>query len=259
VEQHSEELVALNLIGVTQLGGAEAECAIGYVDDAGNVTGSSIAERMLASVPAGTSGRIDVSRAACIAMPPDLEQERALAVPTLACALWGWDTLQLELGDTAIYTCGSPLLERAIAAAAVWRGGLPVIRLSAEMAATPLDGVEDVSIGDAQQAISRLSAIAGRAPGFAAIDLGGRADVLDILFEVLPRWSRVLLGARSTAPLTVDFYNNVHRKGVRMRTTRLDPSRVLDPALRTQFAPFIERAIRILTNDELARHVQPVV
>jgi hypothetical protein len=259
VEQHSEDLVALNLIGVTQMGSAETECAIGYVDDSENEQRSGVAEWMLASVPAGTSGRIDVSRAACIVIPNALGQERALAVPTLACALWSWDSLQLELGDAAIYTPGPPLLERAIAATAVWRGGLPVIRLRADAAAAPADGVEDVSIGNAQQAISRLSAIARRAPGFAAIDLWGRADVLDILFEVLPRWSRVLLGARSTAPLTVDFYNNVHRKGVYMRTTRLDPSRVLDPALRTQFAPFIEQAIRILANDELARHVQPAV
>jgi hypothetical protein len=168
----------------------------------------------------------------------------------LATALWAWDELDLELGEAAVYTTGTAL-ERMIGCAAIWRGALPVARLGAE---TPgvLGGTGVVSAMDPHASIRQLAETVRVAPGFAAIDLSGRGEILDILLEVAPRWGRILLGAPTSSHVTIDFYNNVHRKGTYLKAARLDPSLVFDPMHAAARLPHVARAIRILANDELA-------
>jgi len=82
------------------------------------------------------------------------------------------------------------------------------------------------------------------------VDLSGRADVIDVLLEVIPRWGRLLLAGPAGTPVTIDYYRNVHRKGIVFATTVLEPSRVFDAHsdVRSQVA----RACAILGNSRMA-------
>jgi hypothetical protein len=208
------------------------------------------AVRVLSPVPSSAPSQALVERSSCIRLPDGLDVRRALAVPMLATALWAWDELDLELGDASVYTTGSAL-ERMIGCVAIWRGALPVARLGND-GTRVLSGTQPIAAADPHAAMRQLAETVRAAPGFAAIDLTGRGEVLDILLEVAPRWGRILLGAPTSSRLTVDFYNNVHRKGTYLRTARLDPLLVFDSTYAATRLPHVARAIRILADDELA-------
>jgi len=205
---------------------------------------------LLSPLPRSATGTVRVERLRCISVPATLESRRALAVPMLATALWAWEEVGLELGETAVYASGTAL-DRMIGCVARWRGAVPIVRLAAA-AGGSLDGVEDIDATDADVALKQLSETVRNARGFAAIDLSGRGEIFDILLEVLPRWGRILLGAPRSARVTVDFYNNVHRKGAYLRAVCLDPMALFDPARRQDRLEHVERAVRILSDDYLA-------
>ena len=82
--------------------------------------------------------------------------------------------------------------------------------------------------------------------GVAAIDLSGKAEITDVLFEGLPRLSRLMLAAYQGAPLNIDFYNNVHRKGVLLRNALCDPLALLDAPASATHGDYLLRAGRLL-------------
>lgn len=166
----------------------------------------------------------------------------------LAVSLWAWDLLGLELGEIALYTADSSL-GGLLAQAALWRGASQVLQIGESTDGKVPPGVEVVPTDNPLAVIRALAPRAARAPGFAAIDTSGRADTLDIFFEVVPTWGRILLGAEKSQPATVDFYNNVHRKGVTLVCRQLGPEVTKSPEL----APHIERAAAILGNPRLAK------
>jgi hypothetical protein len=152
------------------------------------------------------------------ALPPDA----AALVPAVARALWAWDTLALELGDVAVVTDGHPHAE-LLALAATWYGALPVVRLSRHAVASS-HGIERVTVDDPQAAIKELSARLGDRAGVAVVDLSGRTDTVDVLLSAIPSYTRLLLAGSAREPLTIDFYNNVHRKGIDLYSGLYDPS-----------------------------------
>lgn len=173
---------------------------------------------------------------------PTRSTDEMVLVPTVSRALWVWDTLALELGDVALVTSGNPHAE-LLAVVATWYGAQPVLRLS-RATTPPPPGIEGFSFDDPQGAIKTLSGrLAGR-PGVAAVDLSGRSDIVEVLLESLPTFSRLLLAGTAREPLTIDFYNNVHRKGLDLHSGVFDPSleRDDDPIC----GPRLERAARLL-------------
>jgi threonine dehydrogenase-like Zn-dependent dehydrogenase len=104
-------------------------------------------------------------------------------------------------------------------------------------------------MSDPEEALRQLKKRIQDKAGFAAIDLSGRPETIDLLLEVVPRWGRVMLAGRTRQPLTVDFYNNVHRKGVLLLTSIFDPASVL---LHAGSAAYLAAAFRILQNKEMA-------
>src|SRR4051812_32583121 len=105
-----------------------------------------------------------------------------------AQALRVWRRLQLEIGEAAVFTGVGPLAE-AVGLVALWRGGLPVIRLTD---AAGCDNVETIDINDAPAALSRLRELTASAPGVAAVDLSGHGEMIAFLLEAMPRWGRVM-------------------------------------------------------------------
>jgi threonine dehydrogenase-like Zn-dependent dehydrogenase len=165
----------------------------------------------MTDLPMGAT--LSAPETSCVHVPSALGSKEAwLAIP-LASALYVWDRLQLELGEVAIYTAGSDFGD-LIGQVAIWRGALPVIRLDNHSVGMPsLDKGERLSMADPEEALQKLRLRIKDKPGFAAVDFSGRPEVIDLILEAMPRWGRVMLAGRTKLPVTVDFYNNVHRKG----------------------------------------------
>jgi hypothetical protein len=152
--------------------------------------------------------------------------DTASLVSAVAQVLRLWDGLGLELGETAIVTGGHPY-SRLAAVVARWYGALPVLYVTSDETHTP-EGVEAVVVGEDPGAVlaSLRSRLAAR-PAVAAAELSGRADIVDLLLETLPQFSRIMFAGDRAEQLTIDFYVNVHRKGLRLFSSVLD--RLPDP------------------------------
>ena len=154
--------------------------------------------------------------------------------------------MQLEIGEAAVYTPESPF-EHFLGEAALLRGALPVIQLGPSSTYRAPSHAQVLDSGESSALLTELKGRLADCVGVAAIDLSGKAEVTDVIFETLPRWGRLLLAAHRPAPINIDFYNNVHRKGIDMRGCSLDPLQVFEPALRAHYDPFVARAVALLT------------
>lgn len=211
-------------------------------------SGSNGGRRVLMKLenPGRSDVLLDANR--CVVIPPALGTAVALLAPPLGLALWLWDRLRLELGECAVYTDGdafAPLVGQV----ALWRGGCPVVRLATEADRDPTPEIDVLLAADADATARELRERIKQKPGFAAIDLSGRPEIIDVFFEVMPRWGRLMLAGPSRAALTVDFYNNVHRKGVLLLTGLFEPTRVFQEEWG---AAYLDSAFRILQRKEMA-------
>jgi threonine dehydrogenase-like Zn-dependent dehydrogenase len=203
---------------------------------------------VLAKLENPEQSEVLLNESQCVAVPPSVEPSAALLAPPLGLALWMWDQLRLELGELAVYTDGnvfSPLVGQV----ALWRGGCPVVGLSVGVDYASRPGIDALSTSDPETAARELRNRMNAKPGFAVIDLSGRPEIIDLFFEVMPRWGRMMLAGETGEPLTVDFYNNVHRKGMLLLTGLFDPTRVFQE---DWGASYLRSAFRILQNTEMA-------
>lgn len=201
--------------------------------------------RVLTVLPGPEATALAVTAEQCIRIDDGLSAEAALQVPALALSLWAWDQLQLEIGEAAVYTADAPF-EHFLGETALLRGALPVIQVGRASAYSPQGQVEVLDIAESGDLLTRLKGRLADSVGAAAIDLSGKAEVTDVIFETLPRWGRLMLAAHRASPLNIDFYNNIHRKGVDMRGCSLDPLQVFEPALRAGGDLFVKRAMALL-------------
>jgi len=211
-----------------------------------------IGRRLLAPADQDTERTILIDARRCIPLHESLLEERAMCVPALALALATCDAADLELGEMVAYTSGAAH-ESFVARVAQWRTVRDAIRLRLhdDTSVCP-PGVRDVDGTDPQRALDLIRAAANSAPGFAAIVLGPQPEALDVLLEAMPMWGRLIIGSASSAPATIDFYNNIHRKGVRVASVPSSTRFIFDAPARPDRTALIERAIRILTCDDLS-------
>lgn len=202
--------------------------------------------RVLALLPSADVATLEADSSNCIPVDANLSAEVALHVPALTLSLWAWDQMQLEIGEAAVYTPESPF-EHFLGEAALLRGALPVIQLGRSQTYRAPSHVQVLDSGETSALLTELRGRLADCVGLVAVDLSGKAEVTDVIFETLPRWGRLLLAAQRPAPINIDFYNNVHRKGIDMRGCSFDPLQVFDPALRANFDPFVARAVALLT------------
>ena len=188
-------------------------------------------------------------RSSGVVTPPRLAPDLESLVPKVATALSLWDSLRLEIGEAAVLAGDHPCA-RIIALTAIWHGAVPVLQLCTSDAALPA-GVEAISYGDSRQAINVLSQRLARCPGVAAVDLTGRAESVDVLLAALPRFARLLLTGTAAEPLTIDFYVNVHRKGLELRSGLLQPPSSETPT-HQPIGHWSARASRLLMNPKRA-------
>ncbi len=163
-------------------------------------------------------------------------------LPAVVAALRVWDLLALELGDTVVVTGGHPWSPLA-ALVATWYGAVPVLLVKSSGAAPA--GVTVVEPDDSGEQAQALANRLSGAPTVAALELSGRSDAVDLLLESLPKASRLMLAGSSHDRLTIDYYVNVHRKGLRLESCVFD-----DALAATAPASVIERARRLLARPE---------
>jgi hypothetical protein len=206
---------------------------------------------VLADVDAEYASVVQIAESRCMPVAASLDVARALALPALAAALSMWEALHLELGETAVFTSGG-VLSALVGQVAFWRGGCPVIQLGpAGVGATP--DIVNIDWTDSEEAARRLTIATANRPGFAAVESSGRAEVLDILLEMMPRGSRLLLAGPAGQPVTIDFYKNVHRKGAVIAAMDAEAAAIFDgvqgAAVRTQ----IPAATQMLLSARMAQ------
>ena len=195
-------------------------------------------------VPLGPPGSrfptVDPARA--IDLPEEIDADAALLLPFLTEALRAWDLLDLEIGSAAIVTQGSPW-SGLLAAVARCYGAVPVL-----VGGSGAGGGSAIDMADAD-AVTRFAATLSGFPAVCAVELTGHAEAVDLVLEAVPRYARVLFAGPRGDRLTIDYYVNVHRKGMHLKSTVLSPGRLLDgDRLERQLA---QRAYRLLAN---ARH-----
>jgi hypothetical protein len=195
--------------------------------------------------------QVVLQKSECLSVPRDLGIEAALAAPPLALALWIWDRLHLELGEAAIYTDGDFFsdLSDLVGQVALWRGGCPVIKVCGDAEEILPAGGRSLTTTDPDGTLQRLLHWIKDKPGVGAVDLSGRPEMIDLLLEVMPRWGRLMIAGRTCQRLTVDFYNNVHRKGVILSSMVFDPTFVFQGRWGVAH---LAAAFRILQNKEMA-------
>jgi threonine dehydrogenase-like Zn-dependent dehydrogenase len=189
--------------------------------------------------PANRHPTVDPSRA--IDVPEEIDGDAAVLLPFLTEALRAWDLLDLEIGSAAVVTQGLPW-SGLMAAVARCYGAVPVLVGGAS------EGGSAIDVADAD-AVTRFVGTLSGFPAVCAVELTGRAEAVDLVLEAVPRYARVLFAGPRGDRLTIDYYVNVHRKGMHLKSTVLSPARVLtaDRADRQ----LTERACRLLSN---ARH-----
>ena len=175
------------------------------------------ARRALAAIDSPSTRQPFVDPSTAIDIPDELDAELAVLLPFVTEALRAWDLLDLEIGSAAIITDGSPW-SGLVAAAARCYGAVPISVGGSRTAGA--------AIADAD-ALARLAATLGAYPAVCGVELSGRADVVDLVFEAVPRDARVLMAGPAGERLTIDYYVNVHRKGMHLKSTVLSPGRLL--------------------------------
>jgi hypothetical protein len=170
------------------------------------------------------------------------ELDRSALVPSVAAALWVWEQLRLEMGEIAVVTDGHHY-SRLLALVATWYGAVPVLLVTSNPDGVPA-GVTAVPADGSAAGSAGLAARLKQRPAVAAVELRGRADTVDLLLEALPPSSRLMLAGSQRELLTIDYYVNVHRKGLRLVSGVLP-----DPAVPGSGAPIdaqLPRARRLL-------------
>jgi hypothetical protein len=176
--------------------------------------------------------------------------ETADLAPLAAEALRVWDSLSLELGGAAVVPAGTPW-SAAFVEVAAWYGAIPVIISAAS--STGADG----GAGELGIAVEPLRRQLAQFPAVYAVELTGRAETVDLLLEALPNRSRVMFAGPAGDLFTIDYYINVHRKGLHLASTVLAP-RFASSAGETN-GRLIERASRLLADRDRVQAFQAAV
>ncbi|MCC7032956.1 MAG: hypothetical protein IT179_09015 [Acidobacteria bacterium] len=188
---------------------------------------------------------LDVPRASVHVLEGIVDATAALMVPPLAATLRIWDDLRLEIGELAVVTDGHPLSALA-ALAASWHGARAVLVTGGKPA--PINGVSVVRLHDQVEPLACLASVFQDCVAAAVLELGGAAEIVDAVLESVPASSRLLFASDAPEKLTVDFYRNVHRKGLDLQSGTAGPRSVFSDVDASRRQELFLRACRLLAD-----------
>lgn len=185
-------------------------------------------------------------------IPGGIDSKLEECISPVCFALWAWDQLNLEMGEASIIA-GSNKFSNIFAQVAVWHGAIPCIHIGKQV--KQIDGIEyiEVNLNDPEETVKFLRDKIKHKPGIAVLDLSGQPELISILLEHLPRWGRIMFAAPVTKPLTMDYYNNVHRSGTHILSTIFDASVAFRQMTKLPLSLHFERALSIVQSREMGR------
>lgn len=151
---------------------------------------------------------------------PDIHRSR-LNIGLVKRALWIWDKLDLEIGDLAVVT-SSDVKGRVLATVAAATGASPVLLVGDSWTNASVPNVNCVSVEQFGRLSSSIRKQFRGKPSVAAAECTGRAEVIELLLATLPIFSRVIVAGTSFGPLNIDFYLNLHKKGLILHAIEFD-------------------------------------
>ena len=153
-----------------------------------------------------------VSLETAIALNADADDDDAFVLaPVLAVALEIWRDANLELGETVVVSGTGAFVEMLAAAARLWTP--TCIRLGSPGHGEFPAFTHRLDPGSNRER-DELAKLLSHAPGTVVLDATGTAEVVDCLLEAIPTWGRFVSLGNGGEPVTIDFYRNVHRKGI---------------------------------------------
>jgi threonine dehydrogenase-like Zn-dependent dehydrogenase len=194
----------------------------------------------------------------CIPIPKKLDKKFAVLIPTIAKELKILETVNLEIGELVIVT-GEGIIPKLFSLCALWHGARYVIQFTDEKKC--LAEIQNIKINQIAN-VDKRREIAGKiatTPGFVAIDTIGKTDIIDHLLELLPVWGRLILMGDTEPELTIDYYNNVHRKAAHIITSNFNIEEIFNPNNRKTNNKYIKKSIRIVINDASRKQLEKLV
>jgi threonine dehydrogenase-like Zn-dependent dehydrogenase len=128
------------------------------------------------------------------------------------------DRTNLEIG-VPVVVAGWDLFTFMFAQVAYMSGALPLILVGTDVASAEfvpnqqVDTVVDVTNPVRVEAVL-VGLLSSVQTNCVVIETTGDPAILDLLLETLPAWSHLVLRSHASRMGTVDFYRNVHRKGL---------------------------------------------
>lgn len=152
---------------------------------------------------------------ALLPIPSDLPDEEAVFFRLVAIALQGVRKARIELGESVV-VLGAGLIGLLAVQLAKLSGGFPVI--STDLADIRLDVAQkigaDFTLKVDESLTSRVNELSGGG-AHVVIEATGNPEAIPLSFQLARRMGRVILlgSTRGTTP-SVNFYTDVHRKGL---------------------------------------------
>ena len=154
----------------------------------------------------------------CVGVPPQLADEEAAFFALLAIALQGVRKARIELGESAL-VLGAGLVGMLAMRLAQLSGGLPVVGVDLDQRRLDLAkqiAADETLINDDRLA-GDLGALLGAAGADVVIEATGAPAAVATAFDLAAAGGRVvLLGSARGNTQDVNFYRDVHRKGLQV-------------------------------------------
>lgn len=189
--------------------------AVGCVEQVGaKVQGVQVGDRV---VWAGRhAAHAVVSADAVLSVPPELSDEEAVFFNLAAIAMQGVRKARIELGESVV-VIGAGLIGLLAMQLAKLSGAVPVIAVDRDERRLPFAQIvgADVTLLATDDLLSRITHHATDSGAHVVIDATGHPDAILLAFQMARRCGRViLLGSTRGETKSVNFYRDVHRKGL---------------------------------------------
>ena len=186
---------------------------IGTVAAAGPGVDFQRGERVMAPAPHATHSVVNASTV--VPVPPDVDPESAAFLGLGLVAMMGMRRGRIELGE-AVAVLGQGVVGLLAAQLAKLQGGMPVIGLDfadSRLAVSRACGVDiTINAEDREGASGLFAALPGRGAAV-VIEASGEPEAIPRALQLTARFGRMVALGSTRDVSTVNFYEEVHRKG----------------------------------------------